>query len=529
MGPAAAAQLLTLVAALPFGLLLAAALLEGASARGGKDRALAQGALLVVGAACLFALLSVAVAGVLASADKAPTGMLYAAAVSAVLAAAALFFKLQSASSGGGGSASYRGVLALGLLSFVAAPFIFKTAPNPVKANVANAPTRASDEEPAPAPAPEPAEPAPEPAPPAVAEVTPPAPEPEPEPAAPEPEPEPAPTAPVAVVEPAPEPAPMPAEPTAPEPAPEPTPVAVVEPAPAPEPKPARVFAEATPDMYVKLIAPIFKNRCYDCHGEDKQKGDLRLDTPEWIRKGGKSGPILEAGLPDKSYVVELISLPADDSDIMPPKGKPLTERQIAFIKRWVLEGAGMGDGVEWEVSDDAGVALTDTGFGIDALSAGLGAPNAATVKTLEDQGVYVRPLSANGALLEVDFSHADLPAGGLGLERLATIAPNIYSLDLKRTRITDGDLTALSALINLRKLSLQRTKITDAGLAHVTGLSNLEVINLYSTSIGDAGAKQLEGLKNLKEIYLFETQVSTAGALSLRAALPLAKVDLGA
>jgi hypothetical protein len=237
----------------------------------------------------------------------------------------------------------------------------------------------------------------------------------------------------------------------------------------------------------------------------------------------------LVAGLPDQSNVYQLITLPADDTDIMPPKGKPLTERQIAFIKRWIEEGAGMDDGQEWPVDDEAGKALTDTGFGIDAMSAGIPAPDATLVAALEEQGVYVRQLSANGALLEIDFSHADLPAGGLGLERLAAIAPNVYSLDLKRTRISDDDLASLTSLTGLRKLSLQRTKITDAALAHVAKLDKLEVINLYSTAIGDAGSKHLEGLKNLKEIYLFETQVSTAGALSLRAALPLAKVDLGA
>ena len=40
---------------------------------------------------------------------------------------------------------------------------------------------------------------------------------------------------------------------------------------------------------YEDLVAGIFQEKCISCHGPNKQKGQLRLDNPEMILKGGKS------------------------------------------------------------------------------------------------------------------------------------------------------------------------------------------------------------------------------------------------
>jgi len=86
---------------------------------------------------------------------------------------------------------------------------------------------------------------------------------------------------------------------------------------------------------FTKSIQGVFEARCIDCHGPKKQKGDLRLDSQEAalaeVVKPGKSG---------ESELYKHISLPADHEDIMPPKGDPLTKKQIAAIKQWIDEGA---------------------------------------------------------------------------------------------------------------------------------------------------------------------------------------------
>ena len=95
-------------------------------------------------------------------------------------------------------------------------------------------------------------------------------------------------------------------------------------------------------------VFPILEERCLDCHGEPyvkngrtiHPKAGLRLDTYEWVIKGNLDGIILEKGNPDESTLIAVITLDSDDSEIMPPKGDPLSEDEINLLKQWILEGA---------------------------------------------------------------------------------------------------------------------------------------------------------------------------------------------
>lgn len=91
-------------------------------------------------------------------------------------------------------------------------------------------------------------------------------------------------------------------------------------------------------------ILPILKERCFSCHGPEKSKGKLRLDSLEAIQKGGEDGPIIVAGKPEESSFYKLTILPKDNEDIMPAKGDPLTEEQTKAIFAWITEGANFGD-----------------------------------------------------------------------------------------------------------------------------------------------------------------------------------------
>ena len=43
---------------------------------------------------------------------------------------------------------------------------------------------------------------------------------------------------------------------------------------------------------YAKDIKPIFEKSCFKCHGEEKQKGKLRLDSVAAVKKGGEDGEV---------------------------------------------------------------------------------------------------------------------------------------------------------------------------------------------------------------------------------------------
>ncbi|HEY7116932.1 MAG TPA: c-type cytochrome domain-containing protein [Tepidisphaeraceae bacterium] len=98
-------------------------------------------------------------------------------------------------------------------------------------------------------------------------------------------------------------------------------------------------------------VRPILAEHCVRCHGEEKHKGDLRLDTRENLLKGGKDDndkpqKVVELGNPDKSLMIEAIGYKNEDIQMPPPKKKvsqKLTDEQISTLKEWVKMGAPYG------------------------------------------------------------------------------------------------------------------------------------------------------------------------------------------
>src|SRR5438552_4250153 len=90
---------------------------------------------------------------------------------------------------------------------------------------------------------------------------------------------------------------------------------------------------------YLRDVRPILAKNCYACHGPDKQRSGLRLDTAAAALKGGDSGPVI---VPGKSAASKLIKAVAglDDVKPMPPKGDRLSAQEIAVLRAWIDQGA---------------------------------------------------------------------------------------------------------------------------------------------------------------------------------------------
>ena len=48
--------------------------------------------------------------------------------------------------------------------------------------------------------------------------------------------------------------------------------------------------------FFEKEIRPLLIQKCSRCHGAEKQKGGLRIDSREALRRGGQSGTALVPG-----------------------------------------------------------------------------------------------------------------------------------------------------------------------------------------------------------------------------------------
>jgi len=99
--------------------------------------------------------------------------------------------------------------------------------------------------------------------------------------------------------------------------------------------------AKKTGVTFDKDIKAIFEKSCVKCHGPEKQKGKLRLDSLAAVLKGGENAPNVVPMNSAKSTLVYAVARLVDD-EAMPPEGKgdPLTKDQVGLIRAWIDQGA---------------------------------------------------------------------------------------------------------------------------------------------------------------------------------------------
>jgi hypothetical protein len=85
-------------------------------------------------------------------------------------------------------------------------------------------------------------------------------------------------------------------------------------------------------------VRPLLAGKCYECHGEKKQKAGLRLDSRADALKGGETGPALVPGKPQESLLIEAVHY-TDENLQMPPK-EQLAPEEIATLEKWIALGA---------------------------------------------------------------------------------------------------------------------------------------------------------------------------------------------
>jgi mono/diheme cytochrome c family protein len=99
----------------------------------------------------------------------------------------------------------------------------------------------------------------------------------------------------------------------------------------------AQTAAPSQTEFFDKSVKPVLAESCLGCHSAGAM-GGLRLDSREGMLKGGKTGPAIVPGDPDKSLLITAVrhSTPLK----MPLGGDRLTDAKIADLATWVRSGA---------------------------------------------------------------------------------------------------------------------------------------------------------------------------------------------
>jgi len=286
-------------------------------------------------------------------------------------------------------------------------------------------------------------------------------------------------------------------------------------------------------DIYAHVVAPILQERCYECHGTKNVKGGLELGSWAAIQRGGKDGPVLSAGEPEKSLLYQRINLPLEHTEHMPPRrrAQPSPE-EMALIRRWIAIGApekGTLAAVHLDsrllsvvgqlpVLLSSGAVAPDNGDSgeidpvavaklRDSLAATVARLQAKYPNTITYESRQSANLCLNAAPLRRNFGDDDMAA-------LAPLHDRIVWADLSGTAVTNRSALGIGAMKSLRVLKLANTAVTDSFVPALASLKQLETLNIYDTSVTPAAMSGLERLHAIRRIYVASTKIPSDTAI---------------
>jgi uncharacterized membrane protein len=276
------------------------------------------------------------------------------------------------------------------------------------------------------------------------------------------------------------------------------------------------VLSKADPNtFYGARIQPIFAARCISCHGPDKHKANLRLDTYQGVMRGGKDGPAVQAGNTQASDLFRRVTLPANHDDFMPKGGKrALSSDEVKLIELWIAAGASetlAKDAIKNAPVGSAGPAVAEVTFQeIDPVAVTKGrAAIAPAVAQLQKRFPNILDYESRGSAdLRLNASILGTRFGDKDLADFAAVAEHITEADFSRTGITDQSASTIAAMKRLRILRLTNTGISDATLVRLGALDQLESLNLFGTTVTPAALPAISRLPKLAHLYAGQTSI---------------------
>ncbi len=287
--------------------------------------------------------------------------------------------------------------------------------------------------------------------------------------------------------------------------------------------------------VYADVIAPIFQEKCYSCHGKTKQKGKLRLDDSVNIIKGGKDGLIVIRNKSSESELIKRITLPREDEHHMAPKEKSqLSDNEIAILKWWIDEGTSFSKKVK-QINQPEKIKIAlralqnnseEKKIDLDVPQASVEKADEASIQKLKDSGIVVIPVAQSSNYLSANFVTANVNDKIISL--LLPLKKQLVWLRVNNKPVDDSMLAIIAHCTNLSKLEINNTNITDKGLNYLKDLKQLRSLNLVGTKITAAGLVQLKELRNLQSLYLYQTSIKASDWSEIKKSFPKTSIDSG-
>jgi len=285
--------------------------------------------------------------------------------------------------------------------------------------------------------------------------------------------------------------------------------------------------SDSTATLYEVGIAPVFAQKCISCHGADKIKGNLQLNTAENIMKGGKHGEILKGDLNKGALLQERLRLPQSDEKHMPPDGKmQLTADELALISKWINAGASFKIRLSQLAQNDSLLLLTKKATPISGPKFEPKS-NLPDLKELNSNYCTVNYLFSGSDEVEVNFFQGSF-YNHENLKKLGKVKDQVVILNMQGMPLKKEDLDLIVQFKNLQKLNLNNTKLEITSLEILKSLTKLKSLSICGIEFDDAALDNFLVKSGLTDLNVWTKNKTYKQLDKLIAKYPNTKIIVG-
>ncbi len=274
--------------------------------------------------------------------------------------------------------------------------------------------------------------------------------------------------------------------------------------------------------VYSDIVQPIMQKKCVSCHNSGKAKGGLLLTSQKDLLAGGDSGSLFDSVKTENaSLLMHRLSLPLEDEEHMPPKGKvQLTSEEVLLLDWWV-KNENCFDCMVKEVPADEKLENILVSLEKDTSPRALIAEKVDAVPldfitVLAQNKISAQLVSEEMPLLAVNFlRRKDLTEEDFDL--LKKYKNNIVEMNLAYTNFDDVLAKQLKPFKHLTKLQLQNTEVTNEVSQLLKGFKYLESLNVFGSELDDKALEAFGSLPELKTLYVWQTNMTEKGILDFQ------------
>ena len=279
--------------------------------------------------------------------------------------------------------------------------------------------------------------------------------------------------------------------------------------------------------VYDKAIAPLFEQKCISCHGPDKIKGQLQLQNPDLIKKGGKDGNILTGFHNGEALLLQRIHLPNLDEKHMPPDGKPqLTLEELTLLNKWVNAGGSFTKKIS-ELAKTDSLAILALAYKPPSKGKSGNSNTAPDLKEFNSSYCTVNYLFNGADEIEVNFFQGSFYKREL-LQQLLKLKDKIVHLNMQSMPLNKEDLAIIVQFTHLKKLNLNYTKLSLNDLQVLKNMNSLHYLSICGIEVNTNSLSTFLQNAPFTELHIWTNHTSDHTFQSVMASYKKVKIVIG-